>query len=165
MKNSLSSYEKFHYFLSGNILLCRNPNDGTPQLGLIDYGQVKKLSKQSRHCFARLLLALADDDKEQIVTIMQEAGYRSKYMNPDNIYLYAKVYYDENNDTLTGGLHPQLFVEKLQGIDPIYALPEDFISIGRTSMVLRGLADALHQHRSMSTIWKPIAQRILEEDI
>lgn len=149
----------------GNILLCRNPCNGQPQLGLIDYGQVKRLSKESRHLFAKLIIALADDSKDQIISLMHEAGYKSKYMNPNNIYVYAKVYYDQDNKTLTGGLHIQMFMEHLQSIDPISEIPREFIPIGRTSIVLRGLAHSLHQPRSIAKAWKPIAERVLAEDI
>lgn len=96
---------------------------------------------------------------------MKAAGYQSKYMNSDNIYLYAKVYYDEDNISLTNGLHIQMFVENLQSLDPIYQLPTEFISIGRTSIVLRGLAHSLHESRSIAKAWKPIAERVLLEDI
>lgn len=96
---------------------------------------------------------------------MIEAGYKSKYMNTNNIYRYAKVMYDEDNKELTNNLHIQLFVEVLQNIDPIYNLPEDFISIGRTSLVLRGLSHSLHQGRSVAKLWKPIAEKILKDNI
>jgi aarF domain-containing kinase len=73
----------------GNLLLIRLP-DGSPQLGLIDYGQVKTLTKEQRHLFARLVLALDDDDKDKIVALMKEAGYKSERMDPDTMYVYAK---------------------------------------------------------------------------
>ena len=144
--------------------MCTEP-DGTHQLGLIDYGQVKKLTKEKRHLFAKLIIALAENEKEQIVQYMIEAGYQSKYMNPDNMYRYAKVSYDEDNKILTNGLHIQLFAEHLQSIDPIQTLPEDFLAIGRTSLILRGLAHSLQQSRSVAKIWKPIAERVLNENI
>jgi aarF domain-containing kinase len=73
----------------GNLLLIRH-SDGSPQLGLIDYGQVKTLTKEQRHLFARLVLALNDNDKDKIVELMKEAGYRSERMDPDTMYVYAK---------------------------------------------------------------------------
>jgi aarF domain-containing kinase len=73
----------------GNILLVRLP-DGSPQLGLIDYGQVKTLTKPQRHLFARLIIALDEDNREEIVSLMKEAGYKSERMDPDTMYVYAK---------------------------------------------------------------------------
>ena len=73
----------------GNILLL-GVEDGKPQLGLIDYGQVKTLTKEERLLFCRLIVALADDDKEKIVEALTEAGYRSEKMDPDIMYTYAR---------------------------------------------------------------------------
>lgn len=148
----------------GNILLCHT-KDGTPQLGLIDYGQVKTLSKELRHLFCRIIIALDDDNKDEIVRLMKLAGFQSERMDPEVIYRYAKVGYDQDNKELTDGLHIQMFMEELQRRDPILALPRDFISIGRCSLILRGLAHALHQSRSIAREWRPIAERVLREDI
>jgi aarF domain-containing kinase len=73
----------------GNILLL-GVEDGKPQLGLIDYGQVKTLTKEERLLFCRLIVALADDDKEKIIEALTEAGYRSEKMDPDIMYTYAR---------------------------------------------------------------------------
>jgi hypothetical protein len=86
-------------------------------------------------------------------------------MDPEVIFLYAKVGYDEDNLHLTNGKHIQVFIEELEKRDPIVTLPVDFIMIGRASLILRGLAHALHQSRSVAAVWRPIAERVLKEDI
>ena len=148
----------------GNILLCRRP-DGSPQLGLIDYGQVKRLSKADRHLFCRLILALAADDREEIIQLTKQAGFVSQRMDPDVIYSYAKVGYDQDNARYTKGLHIQMFMEDLQARDPIAALPYNFIVVSRCTLMLRGLAHALQQPRSVAEAWKPIAERVLRDDL
>ena len=50
-------------------------DDGSPKLGLIDYGSTKQMSKEKRHLFCKLIIALADDDREAIIRLMKEAGY------------------------------------------------------------------------------------------
>mmetsp|Transcript_15209 Transcript_15209/g.22408 ORF Transcript_15209/g.22408 Transcript_15209/m.22408 type:complete len:397 (+) Transcript_15209:95-1285(+) len=147
----------------GNILLL-GVDEGKPRLGLIDYGQVKKLSKEKRLLMCQLIIALADDDKKQIVTLMKRAGMKTKTMNEEVLYKYAKVYYDEDNYELTDGLHIQLFVEYLESIDPIERLADDFIMVGRTSIMLRGLGHALHQSRSVAKAWKGIAEQELKKE-
>jgi len=79
--------------------------------------------------------------------------------------LYAKVGYDEDNKELTNGKHIQVFMEDLQARDPIIHLPTDFIMVSRSTLMLRGLAHALHQSRSVAKAWRPIAERVLREDI
>ena len=86
-------------------------------------------------------------------------------MDPEVIYLFAKVSYDEDNAKLTNGLHIQLFIEELQARDPIITMPEDFIMVYQASIRLRGLAHALHQPRSLAKAWKPIAVEVLRKDI
>jgi predicted unusual protein kinase regulating ubiquinone biosynthesis (AarF/ABC1/UbiB family) len=155
------------FFLSthqGNILLLRD-EDGSPALGLIDYGQVKQLSKETRHLFARLVIALDNDDKDQIVSLMKEAGMKTKNMNPEVIYLYAKVSYAEINDQILKGKHVQLFMEDLECRDPVVQLPRELLMVSRCTLLLRGLAQALHQNRNVATSWRPIAEKVLREDM
>lgn len=123
------------------------------------------LNKAQRHLFSKLIIALANDDKEEIVSLMMEAGYKSEKMDPENIYLYAKVGYDEDNAALTNGMHIQMFMEELQRRDPIIHPPIEFLMISRTSIYLRGLAHALKQGQSVAKAWKPIAQRVLDESL
>lgn len=144
--------------------MCRD-TDGSPQLGLIDYGQVKRLSKKLRHHFCKIIIALDDDNHEEIIRLMKEAGFRSNQMDEEVIYLYAKVGYDQDNRELTKGMHIQMFMEDLQSRDGIQELPRDYISISRMTLILRGLGHALHQSRSIASSWRPIAERVLKEDL
>ena len=148
----------------GNILLLREDN-GSPQIGLIDYGQVKRLTKDTRHLFARLIIALDDEKKDEVVRLMKEAGMRTKRMDPEVIYQYAKVSYDQINDKILNGKHIQLFMEDLEARDPIVQLPREFLMASRCSILLRGLAQALHQNRRVATAWRPIAERVLQNNI
>lgn len=147
----------------GNIILMCDK--GIPQLGLIDYGQVKEITKEERLHMCKIIIALADDDKDQIVKLMKEAGYQSRDMNPEVIYKYAKVSYDEDTDELTEGKHIQLFLEDIQARDPITSIPQQFIMVGRTSIMLRGIAHALRQSRSVAKAWKPLAEKVLKDEI
>jgi hypothetical protein len=93
---------------------------------------------------------------------MTELGYKSQRMDEDNIYKYAKVGYD--SEDLTEGKHIQVFMEELQAKDPIEHPPKELLVVSRASIMLRGLAAALHQSRNMAKAWKPIAERVLREE-
>eukprot|EP00986_Skeletonema_menzelii_P014610 scaffold9817_cov154-Skeletonema_menzelii.AAC.4 len=147
----------------GNILLL-GVKEGKPQLGLIDFGQVKTLTKEERLVFCRLILALADDDKDAVVKALKEAGYKSQKMDEDIMYTYARVAYDEDNETLTQGQHIQLFMEHLHDSDPVEHLPQQYIMASRVSILLRGLGHAVHQSRSVAKAWRPIAGKVLREE-
>ena len=150
------------------------------------------MTKEQRHLFCKIIIALANENKDAVVALMTEAGFRSKRMDPNIIYLYAKVCYDEDNKELTNGKHIQLFMEDIQNMDPIIQLPStsvvnhciiicrtsntiltflyvavvaDYIMVGRASILLRGLAHMLQQSRSVAKSWKPLAERVLQEDL
>ena len=147
-----------------SILLVRE-NDGSPTLGLIDYGQVKRISKATRHLFAKLIIALDEDNKDEIVALMKNAGMKTKNNDPEVFYLYAKVSYAEITEKILQGRHIQVFMEDLEKRDPIVQLPFELIMVSRTSVLLRGLALALHQNRNVATAWRSIAEKVLCEDI
>eukprot|EP00962_Isochrysis_galbana_P030138 scaffold9748_cov93-Isochrysis_galbana.AAC.3 len=58
---------------TGNILLL---NDG--RIGLIDWGQVKRLSQADRVRLARLLIALADRDEVLSAQLMAATGFATR---------------------------------------------------------------------------------------
>ena len=145
-------------------VLLLGVEEGRPQLGLIDYGQVKVLTKEERLLFCKLIVALADEDKERVCSIMKEAGYVSKNMDPEIMYKYARVGYDEDNEELTEGKHIQLFMDYLHHLDPVKDVPQQYIMASRVSILLRGLGHAVHQSRSVAKAWKPIAMKVLNEE-
>ena len=57
-------------------------NDG--KLGLIDMGQVKRISLEERIIFAKLIIAHARRDKEEVVRLhFDEVGTVTKYKNKE----------------------------------------------------------------------------------
>jgi hypothetical protein len=58
----------------------------------------------------------------------------------------------------------QVYMEYLQDQDPVRQLPRDFIMVGRVSIMIRGLAHALNQSRSVAKAWKPIAEKVLRHE-
>lgn len=57
-----------------------------------------------------------------------------------------------------------MFMEDLQARDPISNLPDCYIMVGRTSVILRGFAHALRQSRSIAKAWAPIAEKALQAE-
>ena len=85
-------------------------------------------------------------------------------MNEESIYKYTKVCFDQDNPEILGGKHIQPFLEDLENSDPIEQLAEEFIMIGRVSIMLRGLAHNLQQSRSGAKLWRPIAEEVLKRE-
>jgi aarF domain-containing kinase len=175
----------------GNILLL-GVEDGNPRLGLIDYGQVKVLTKDERLLFCQIIVALADNDKKALVELLKKAGYKTRYMvcvhilcamldqlsrcinshvnttapnqDPNIMYRFATLAYDEDSAELTEGKHIQLYMEHLHDNDPVEHLPQQYIMASRVSILLRGLGHAVHQSRSVAKAWKPIAEEELRKE-
>eukprot|EP00978_Attheya_sp_CCMP212_P006211 scaffold14035_cov55-Attheya_sp.AAC.2 len=126
--------------------------------------EVKRMPREMRLLMCKLIIALADDNKSDIVNLIKEAGYESENMDEDIIYKHTKVSYDEDNAVLTDGKHIQVYMEYLQDQDPVRQLPRDFIMVGRVSIMIRGLAHALNQSRSVAKAWKPIAEKVLRHE-
>jgi aarF domain-containing kinase len=122
----------------GNIMLM---NDG--RLGLVDYGQVKRIPKENRVFIAKICLALLKDDSETVIALQKECGLETKNMDPWVIEKYARVAYDNDRREVTGGMNIQLFLEHLNERDPIVKQNDDYVMPSRMCMMLSGLSYAL----------------------
>ena len=137
---------------------------GKPRLGLIDYGQVKKLSREQIVILSKMMVALQEEDDEEIAKLIFEAGYITRDSRPDLAAKYARVTLDVDNKSVCNGKHVQVFLEEIQALDPVVDLPRDFVMVARVSLMLRGLGHALKQPRRMSDRWLPFARRVLAEE-
>jgi aarF domain-containing kinase len=141
----------------GNILLLP---DG--RLGLIDYGQVAHISPENRRTYAKLIIALNDDNKQEVVRIIRdEIGVKTKYSNSDILYRFAAFWNDRDTEDVTMGLNIQLFMEYLERTDPIVKVNEKFIMCGRISILLRGMGNAFGIRLRTSDYWRPYAEKAL----
>jgi aarF domain-containing kinase len=94
----------------GNILLL---DDG--RLGLIDYGQVKHITREHRMNLAKLIVALAEGTRDDIIRVLTEdMGVRTEKLDPYYLEKQARLMIDNDDRSVTEGMNAQLFVEKLQ---------------------------------------------------
>ncbi len=56
----------------GNIMLLKDK-----RLGLIDYGQFKYINLENRIIFAKLIIAISRDDKDEIVSILTISNHHT----------------------------------------------------------------------------------------
>ena len=97
------------------------------KLGLIDYGQTKRLKEKCRLQVAKAVSALGQDviDKDEAVTVLFDMGFRSKHNKPDVMVRYGKLFFDSDAgmrdfDCAT----PQLYLLKLMSMDPLLEVPD-----------------------------------------
>jgi aarF domain-containing kinase len=142
----------------GNILLLK---DG--RLGLIDYGQVKTMTKDQRIKYAKLILAHARGDKQEIIRMhFDELKVKTKYRNPDVGYLMSCFYNDRDTPDILQGMNISSFIDWAQKKDPVIELPEDYILASRMSLLLRGMGKAFGLKIRMSLLWQHEAKEFLK---
>lgn len=141
----------------GNILLLK---DG--RLGLIDYGQVKRLTIPQRILYAKLILALARDDRKEIVRIyFDEMGTRTKFHREDIAYSMSVFYNDRDTEDICGKRNIASFIDWMEAEDPMVELPEAYIFCARVSLMLRGMGNAFGVKLRISKLWEEDARRFL----
>eukprot|EP01038_Epipyxis_sp_PR26KG_P016275 gene16275-22172_t len=94
----------------GNIMLLK---DG--RLGLIDFGQMKTMSMDERINYAKLIVAHARRDKEEVVRLVFDVmGTKTKYQDPHYAYLLSAFYNDRNTSDICGDMNIASFIDYIQ---------------------------------------------------
>jgi len=90
------------------------------KLGLIDYGQVKEISKETRINIAKMCVALMCNDTKEIINIQRNGfGLATKNNNPWVLEKHGRIAWDNAGREICEGLNIQLFAEKLDRMDPM----------------------------------------------
>jgi aarF domain-containing kinase len=114
----------------GNILLL---DDG--RLGLIDYGQVKNISREHRLHLAKLILALAEGSRDDIIHVLtKDMGIKTENFDPYFLEKQARLMIDNDDKTVTEGMNAQLFLEKLDKY--VWSLKE--VAVERLNVLTMG---------------------------
>lgn len=143
----------------GNILLCP---DG--RLGLIDYGQVKRITMEQRMQYARLIVALARGTRDDVIDRYIDLGVKTKYMKRDFLWRLAMFWNDRDDDVVTEGRNIQTFMDWVEENDPIEELPQDFVMAARVSVMMRGMGNAFGLRMRTAPMWLPVAENLLKEN-
>ena len=144
----------------GNILYLNNG-----KLGLIDYGQVKEISKETRINIAKMCVALMCNDSKEIVNIQQNGfGLATKNNNPYVLEKHGRIAWDNAGREICEGLNIQLFAEKLDQMDPIVKNPDELVMPIRMCMMLWGLSYYLKYHQRVCEELLPTAIDLLKKE-
>lgn len=137
----------------GNILMMP---DG--RLGLIDYGQCRRVPEPSRRSLAELMVAVADaEDDATIANAMRAIGCRTKRNNDRFIATCGRLLFDRIDPKT---MEVKFFWE-LHHLDADPLFPPDLLLVGRAAALLRGTAFALGHNVSIASHWKPLALDLL----
>ncbi len=147
----------------GNILLISKDGHLDGRLGLIDYGQVKRMSLEDRIVYAKVILALHRDDREEVVRLFtEEIGFQTKNMNHDVIWRAATFWNDRDTEDITEGKNIHHFMEWLEQVDPPVKINDEFVLVARVSVLMRGMANAFGLRLRVTDYWHKDATDFLE---
>ena len=124
----------------GNILV-------TPEgkLGLIDYGQVKKLTKRQRRELAKLIILLGKGEsaKQDVIAHIKHLGFET-FKNDDFVlYKTTVIGFDRDDAETCEGKSVQAYMEMLNERDQTKKIPEHYVLAVRCCIILRGMAASL----------------------
>jgi len=148
----------------GNILQL---DDG--RLGLIDYGQVKRLDTDDRLALSKLFLVFEKGIEEErhgkIANALRDLGFRTQRDRTDVIASLGILFFDTNALCRKAGyLNPQEYFKDLNALDPIVSVPEKAVMVVRTCLLLRGMGSLLQTEVRASEFWAVHAKKALQEE-
>jgi aarF domain-containing kinase len=144
---------------TGNFILMP---DG--RIGMIDYGAVKRFTRNERLTTCLIYAALARKDETMLFNLCKVGGYKSKYGKSNVVYKLFQFGYDSWGKDVTGDRNIQQFIDDLKREDPWYEVPDNFTMVKLMSIRLRALALGMNHPVRCSDWWGPIAEEVLKRE-
>ena len=149
----------------GNILIVEADEHSKkhqhPKIGLIDYGQCKRLTPNERVRVARLLLSVADNASDDIIAAQfRDLGIQTQNNSTRFLAEFARLMFGPfQPHHLKHSWHKELHKE-----DKVLYFPNELSMVYRTSLLLRGLAMSLQLNVAIGEQWRHHAQAALEHE-
>ncbi len=118
---------------------------------------------QERIVYAKSMLAHLHFDKDEVSRIyFDECGAVTKHMKHDIAYLHSAFWNDRNTADVSQGMNIQSFMDWVEANDPVVQLPDEYMFVGRVSVLLRGMGNAFGLQLRMSELWAQDAEKFLK---
>ena len=133
------------------------------RLGLIDFGQTKKLTEKERLQYARVVASVGNkSDSRVIADFMRQAGFSSKTDDDYTLAEYAGLFFDSDHISREKGYAtPQHYFQYLMETDPLTNIPNSAIMVARCSLLFRGAGSALNSQVQTCNHWRHHANQAL----
>eukprot|EP00439_Symbiodinium_sp_Y106_P068289 s2412_g11.t1 len=143
----------------GNILMMP---DG--RIGLIDFGQCRRLSLEEKAGLARLLQAVtkprSPEADREVAEAFEHTGVKSQHGDREFMALLPRLMFSRlQAEWLQGDIKERVVLRK----DRIVEFPIHVVMAYRTAMLLRGLCLVLQENTSIAEAWTPWAERWLNQ--
>ena len=144
----------------GNILVVEDDERPSARLGLIDYGQCKRLTPEERVKVARLILNVANNaSDEEVARSFRDLGIQTKNDSTEFLANFANIMFGRfKSEHLDPSWH-----RKLHSMDRVTYFPKELSMVYRTTLLLRGLAASLQINSSAGEHWRHHAQAAIDQ--
>ncbi len=129
-----------------------------PKLGLIDYGQVKRLTPEERVKVAKLILSIANKESDDVIADnFRCMGMKTKSNSTRFLAEFGRLMFGSlETKHLDRNWHRELHRE-----DRILYFPNELSMVYRTTLLLRGLAMSLQFNPSVGEEWRHHAEEAI----
>jgi aarF domain-containing kinase len=147
----------------GNILVVQDGDtlihNRRPKLGLIDYGQCKRLTPLERERVAKLILSVANDESDDVIASrFRELGIKTRRDSTPFLADFARLMFGPfKPHHLSHDWHRRLHEE-----DQVVYFPNELSMVYRASLLLRGLAMSFQLNVSVGEQWRNHAQAAID---
>jgi len=141
----------------GNILI--GDVNGKSRIGLIDYGQCKKLTEEEQYKVAHLILSVANNEPDEVIAeAFRDMDIVTKNNSTEFLAQFGKLMFGRfEPEHLQHDWHMNLHKK-----DRVLYFPKELSMVYRTSLLLRGLAVSLQLNFSIGEQWKQHASEAVE---
>mmetsp|Transcript_23374 Transcript_23374/g.52996 ORF Transcript_23374/g.52996 Transcript_23374/m.52996 type:complete len:595 (-) Transcript_23374:118-1902(-) len=145
----------------GNIILCPSEDRHKPKIGLIDYGQCKRLEPREQVDIAKLLLSIANDEPDaDIARNFRRLGIKTTNDSTEFLAEFGRLMFGSLQPRhLDHGWH-----RRLHDLDRVTYFPKELSLVYRTALLLRGLAMSLQTNVSIGEAWRSHAEEALRRE-
>ena len=131
------------------------------RVGLIDYGQCKRLAPEPRRAIAELMVKVADDaPAAEVAAAFRRVGVRTEKGGDEFLSKLARLMFGRVTLEM---LEPKWHRE-LHRSDKVVHFPPDLLMVHRVALILRGLSVALRYNLAVAEVWRPFAAGLLERE-
>jgi len=142
----------------GNLL--RLP-DG--RVGLLDFGECKELSDETRLLFARLTIALAQRNPTAVLPLLAECGVDIDGATPEFAMIAATIMFDTRMDFPEAHMSPlDAGADEMRAVK-VRKLPKELFMLLRVVTLVRGMLAIFKSDVSASKVWEPHARVALKK--
>ena len=149
----------------GNILLVEGKSADKkgrrvePMVGLIDYGQCKKLTPNEQVKIARLILNVANEESDEVIAkSFRDLEIKTKNDSTEFLAQFGRLMFGSfQPEHLSHDWH-----QNLHSMDRVLYFPKELSMVYRTALLLRGLAISLQLNYSIGEQWKSHAKEALD---